>query len=504
MGIVKRQGSVNTIISYVGALFGALNGLFLATRFLDEAQKGFLVDFLPYVTIFVAQFSALGGNPTIIRFLPFFRDKGRQHHGFLFYILAVATGGFLLFSLIYILFQDIFIGWFQERSPLITEYYWYTLLIGFFGLNHLLLETYSNTLFKSIVPSIIRELLIKIGFSILLVLFHFEYMDFPQLVAGFVWLNGLMVFILVAYLIYLGQFHLKPIWSFRLRKLWRTIAVYSGYNYITTVNSWLYQILDIMMVAALSSGADVGIYGLPLMFLRFAVIPTKSMNKLVIPLVAEHWKNNRPDQIQILYKKSALVNLITGGCLLMLLCVNGEVIFETMTGRASYLAGVPVLYILSIARLYDLATGLNTHIINSSKLFRINLLFTFATIILSITTNSILIPIYGLEGAAMATALSIIVINSLQAGFVWWKFGMQPFSKQTLWMLIILALCTTIGFLLPITGYWLVDLGYRSAIIGGLFILLVLRFNISPDFSEYFGHLLRRLKLGFVAKWFNI
>ena len=49
---------------------------------------------------------------------------------------------------------------------------------------------------------------------------------------------------------------------------------------------------------------------------------------------------------------------------------------------------------------------------------------------LTIGINYMLIPIYGIDGAAMATAMSVFVFYSIKTLFVYFKMKMHPFTKR--------------------------------------------------------------------------
>ena len=103
MGIIKRQGIQNSIISYAGVIIGYINVMVLFPRFLSVEQVG-LTRVLPNVAIVLAQLSALGFANAGIKFFPFFRNKAAKHHNFLALFLGVPLLGFSLISGIYFLF----------------------------------------------------------------------------------------------------------------------------------------------------------------------------------------------------------------------------------------------------------------------------------------------------------------------------------------------------------------------------------------------------------------
>ena len=61
-------------------------------------------------------------------------------------------------------------------------------------------------------------------------------------------------------------------------------------------------------------------------------------------------------------------------------------------------------------------------------------------IALVIGLNYFLIPIYGIEGAAISTMLSLSFINIFRTIFIWFRFKLHPFTKQNLSVFILLLI----------------------------------------------------------------
>jgi hypothetical protein len=99
-----------------------------------------------------------------------------------------------------------------------------------------------------------------------------------------------------------------------------------------------------------------------------------------------------------------------------------------------------------------------------------------------------LIPLYSYNGAALASLLALAGYNALKFGFIWWKLDLQPFDVRSLGILIVSSLIYLLVRQIPVFEgspliAWLLNVGIRSAAIGGLFILAVTKFKLSPDIS---------------------
>jgi len=59
----------------------------------------------------------------------------------------------------------------------------------------------------------------------------------------------------------------------------------------------------------------------------------------------------------------------------------------------------------------------------------------------AIGANMLFIPMYGLTGAALATAMSVFLINTIRFFFLLIVMKIQPFSLNTLKALLAFAVC---------------------------------------------------------------
>ena len=85
MGVVKKQGIQNTIVSYVGSGLGFLNKILLFPIVFGLEQVG-LLNVLSSITLLYAQVAGFGIYNVIIRFFPEYQKKDKK--GFLSLVLV--------------------------------------------------------------------------------------------------------------------------------------------------------------------------------------------------------------------------------------------------------------------------------------------------------------------------------------------------------------------------------------------------------------------------------
>ena len=102
---------------------------------------------------------------------------------------------------------------------------------------------------------------------------------------------------------------------------------------------------------------------------------------------------------------------------------------------------------------------------------------------------------YGLAGAAIATAISKLIYSSLRITFLKVRFKLQPFNYKFLFLIGIGFTAYYAGYLLPQFENYLIDIFVRSSIVLIVFSTLILVLNISEDINNLYSSMIRRFKL---------
>ena len=113
--------------------------------------------------------------------------------------------------------------------------------------------------------------------------------------------------------------------------------------------------------------------------------------------------------INEIYYKSCLNQLIIGGFFFLGIWCNIDNILIILGD--GFEAAKWVIFVISLGYLIDMSTGANGQIISTSKYYKIGLLFLVILITLSLGLMFLLIPIWGIKGAAIAIAASLLIQN---------------------------------------------------------------------------------------------
>jgi len=94
-----------------------------------------------------------------------------------------------------------------------------------------------------------------------------------------------------------------------------------------------------------------------------------------------------------------------------------------------------------------------------------------------------------LEGAALASFVSILIFNLVKLIFVKLKFGILPFTSATFKVFATLVLLAVLFDLLQFQFHPIINIGLKSLLIVVMYVGILYRFNISEDVT------------GFLSKW---
>jgi O-antigen/teichoic acid export membrane protein len=137
-----------------------------------------------------------------------------------------------------------------------------------------------------------------------------------------------------------------------------------------------------------------------------------------------------------------------------------------------YSSGTLVTIIICVGAFFNSATGVNYSIITYSNFFKLGALFYFLLLVLTVFLNIILIPKYGITGAAIASAIVSVIHNLLRFILIKVKLNMQPFSIESLKIILIIAASVLSAYWLQAENkYLLVFL--RGIISAGVFAILI-------------------------------
>jgi O-antigen/teichoic acid export membrane protein len=488
MGVILRQSFANTIYSYAGALIGFVNVIWLFPYVLEAEQFG-LTRVMISIGIIGAQVASLGMGNVTIRFFPLFRNPGRRHYGFLFLAAAIPLAGYLILSLLGWLFQSPVIAFYSDESALFGDYYTLLFPLLFFILYFHILESYIRSLFDTVVATFFQDILLRLFQTAVVLIYYFGWIPFGLFMWMFVGTFGLQTLLMLLYIGFKRQLFIIPDLSILTRPRIKAMSEYAAYAFLGSVTAMTLGNIDLLMVGGLTNLAETAIYAVSLYLATMIKVPANALIKISQPMIAEAQYKKDLNTLSQIYTKSSINQMLVGGIVFIIIGVNLHHIYQFLPDE--YHAGAYVFLFIGLAKMIDMTAGLNAAIIRTSEWYRFDLYATLLLVILTVGTNLIFIPLFGITGAAMATALSVLIHNTTYSVYVKYRMGIHPFSKKNLTGAAVLILALLVAWGFPELPWWIVDLGLRSAvalavILAGLFLL-----NLSEDLQNFIHQVLQ-------------
>jgi len=485
VGVVIRQSAKQSVITFFGVAVGAINVLFIYPLTLTVEQLG-LLRFVMDTGMLFAPFVVFGLNHVIIKYYPYFKTQNSNRNNGL---LSFALLGTAIFSLLCCLlvwaFKTPIYNYYTAQNPLYQNVLFLFAPISVLMAFCFCFTAFEQSLKRIVVAQIFNNIYIKIGVPILALFYYFGWLNLTFLFYGVIAIYILSMFSHVLYIKFLGQLNFN-LYFFRFinKKQFNEIMVYATFALLSSFGSFVVLRIDSFMVSTLSGLEDNGVYTIAAFIANAIAMPTLAVMGITAPLVAQFWKDDNHAEIENLYKKSSLNLLIIGCWLLICVFVGIDYLFEIMPNGNAFKAGKWVVLILGLSKLFDMATSINQHIIGYSKWFKFNFYALLFLSVFNIACNYIFIPKYQIMGAAIASFSALALFNLLKFGFIYYKFKMQPFSKETLIVLAFAFIAGLIPFYIPLNFHPIINLFIKCSIVSLLFLGPVLFFRLSNDLNR--------------------
>lgn len=490
MGIIQKQSFYSSLTLGLGILLGFFTSGYLLPNFFTEEQNGVLTLLNSYSLIY-SQVALMGINTVIIRFYPYIKDIHPHRPQFLLFVTLLGLAGFTLFLCFYYFTKPFFKSVF-EASPLFRQYYFLLIPWTFSVLFFYLYDAYSTAIQKPVRGFILKDVVQRV----LILCSIGAYIFYTLRFAEFMWAYSAAILLPTLFMALLlireGHFYLGFDFIRSYRMHFKDMSKVAGYSFVLGLAYVGVTNVDAIMIERYIDLEAAGIYGRNMFFGLLVTLPYRILHKSASGLLASQFKQHDLGGIKNIYYKSCLNQLIIGLFLFCMMWINIHNIYQIIP--KSYEAGKYVIFFIGLGNLINMAGGVNAAVISYSPYFRWNTYLVLSLLLLIIITNMALIPLYGITGAALATAISLLIYNASMYMLLYIKYRFQPFYIKHLLVIIYALLGLGACAALPVISNYLLDLVVRCVIFASIFGSMVLLTRISPDMNGFLVFLFNRLK----------
>lgn len=208
--------------------------------------------------------------------------------------------------------------------------------------------------------------------------------------------------------------------EYNLKKYFLSALPFIFFGGLYIVNSQL----DTVMLGSLKGPGEVGIYSVANRLASLMVFVLVSSNSSLAPNISKLSSLGELENLQRIITKSTRMVFFSSLIIFLVLILSGK--FLVGVFGKEFTPGYSALLILSFGQLANSAVGPVNVILNMTGNEGYSMKSLAASGLINILGNALLIPLYGVNGAAIATAFSMIVWNFLGTIFVIKKVKINP------------------------------------------------------------------------------
>lgn len=491
VGIILKKGLQNTLITYFGIVLGFVNIIVLQPLFLNPEEIGLIRTILS-ISAFIAIVAPLGISNITIKYFSHFRNQEKNHHGYLGFMLLYTLIGYATIALILFFGSPWIIHRFYSNTPVFVEFFYFIFPMSFFMSVSGVLNNYCNAIYKPVFPSFLNDIFVRIAYTIIITLYFLKIFELQFLVIVYVFIYLIQLLSLLIFVLKTEKpkliYDKKVINSGKITEMLKYGLPFT----FAAISAVGIKQIDSIMLGWYTSLSIVGIYTLAMFIPSVIEAPIPAIDKIAAPKISDAWVSGDRAVIRNIYFDSSRYLMLLGGLFFLGIVINIKTLYLLLP--IAFSSGINVVYIISFSSLFNMISGLNNQIIFSSQNYKKGLLFLFLMFIVTVLGNLILIPKFGIIGAAIATAIGSFIYNVLKYVYIWKKFDLQPFDIKSLKSLGIIVFTFLIGWILPDIIHPVFSIIYRSIIIILVFGLLTYFLKLVPEVNEKIDRKLNLLK----------
>mgnify|MGYP001239478022 FL=1 len=195
--------------------------------------------------------------------------------------------------------------------------------------------------------------------------------------------------------------------SFTITEIFKTSSPMA----LSAIAYFIMQSIDIIILSIYEGFDQIAYYSVSVKLAMLTTLALMSVNIVIAPRIAEIYENQKMQKLQLLIRHSTRIIFLISICVLSVLFFFSEEILG-LFGQGYVIANNALLFLLA-AQFFNAVSGPGAIYLNMTGRQKTLNKILVSALIINISLNFYLIPIWGINGAAIATLASLIIWNTI-------------------------------------------------------------------------------------------
>ncbi len=487
MGIVIKQSIKNTIITFVGFGIGAINVMYMYPVFLGKEYLG-LTNYILSAANILYPILSFGIQNTLIKFFNENNKTEEDLSRYFTYMLLLPLFVIIPFFCLFYYFYDNIALYESSKNTIVYDYVWeiplIALFIGYFEIFYAWLRAHM----KSVFGSFVKEVFVRVLVTISLFAVYFKWISLPEFVHSLVIIYGISLLVIIYYANKIKRIQLNK----KLPKQTKQIFVFTIFIILSASVANMLLDIDKYMINQFLKIENIAFYSLAVYLAMVISVPQRAMHQITYPITAKLMSENKWEELNQLYKKSSLTLQVIGGLIYVGILVNIKQLYEILPDEG-YDQGLFVVFTIGLSKYFDVVLGNNNSIIFNSKYYKMVLFLGVLLVFVVVGLNFVFIPMYGINGAALATLIAIGMYSLAKLLFVVLKMKLFPFTKNTLVALFLALVSFGVFYYWDFSFHPIVNIVLKSILVTIFYLGLSYYLKVSSDINFVMNSFFKRI-----------
>lgn len=485
-----RQSLLFSLVNYSGIGIGILASLYLYPQ--DRQLYG-TFSYIQAGAELLMPLMGLGISQAIIKYFPKVRDADEKRNRLFTFSLSFVAVCSLLIGGLVLLLRALLPG---ISSYVKLEYAQYSVGVAI-GITLIdLLKKYLYNFKNIVTQALVDSFILRLALPTLFILVLYFGVHATSTYRAFSYCYLVVACFVLLYTLRFSKTQLDFHFSGIKSLIGKPFFAYSLVMLASIIGNKLAFNIDRIMIPNLLSEKDNGTYTIALNLARSMAVPAAAVIAIASPLITDYLAKGKVAALARVYQRTSLSLSLIGIALYGAVCLGIGFLFQSLSTADNLLPSVPILLVLGIGFVFNMAAGVNTQLISFSRHYRFTLYLTLLLGVINISLNLLFITVFhsGVLGVAYATLISLITFNIVVIAFVYQKFKILPLTPGHSRILTAGLITAALIYLLPNFEAPLCNALYKPGLFLLIYLGVVYRMKWVEEFNELIDKFLRRFK----------